>query len=380
VRRFDAAFLVSFLGLPKSTAVRLPAQQAQTKERRQRRNERKTKESGVKPAALQMSTVGLDIGGANLKAALSGGAARSVPFALWKSPHELTGRLAHLLAELPHERVAVTMTGELCDCFATKREGVQAILDSVTAAASGAEVKVWSTAGGFVSVAQARAEPWSVASANWHALATFAGRFVPEGAALLIDIGSTTTDIIPLWNGRPTPRGFTDPQRLESGELVYTGVRRTPLCAILGMDAAAEWFATTLDAYLLLGMIDEKPDNRDTADGRPATKACAHARLARMRCSDSERFTFEMAVELAGRVQSLQVNHLTARLRRVAATSPETPAKVILAGEGEFLAQAVTHTSGLPIPLVLSLHDQIGELGSSAACAYAVAQLAEARA
>lgn len=324
-----------------------------------------------------MATLGLDIGGANLKAALASGAVRSVPFALWKAPHELNERLARLLVELPHERVAVTMTGELCDCFATKREGVQAILDSVVAAAPRTPVQVWSTAGRFVSVAQACAEPWSVASANWHALATFAGRFVPDGPALLIDIGSTTTDIIPLWNGQPTPRGFTDPERLGSGELVYTGVRRTPLCAVLGMDAAAEWFATTLDVYLLLGMIGEEPDNRDTADGRPATKACAHARLARMRCSDSERFTVEMAVALARRVESLQVNHLTERLCRVAATLPEAPAKVILAGEGEFLGRVATGSPELAIRVAMSLRDHIGATGSRAACAYAVAQLAD---
>src|SRR5688572_20793287 len=109
-----------------------------------------------------MSTLGLDIGGANLKAALATGAARSAPFALWKAPQELTARLSQLLSEFAHDRLAVTMTGELCDCFPTRREGVQAILDSVVAAARQTPVQVWSTAGCFVSVAAARADPWRV--------------------------------------------------------------------------------------------------------------------------------------------------------------------------------------------------------------------------
>jgi len=324
-----------------------------------------------------MSTLGLDIGGANLKAALTTGAARSVPFALWKAPHELGQRLARLLAELPHDALAVTMTGELCDCFATKRTGVHAILDGVLAAAPRTSVQVWSSAGRFVSVMEARADPWRVASANWHALATFVGRFVPQGPALLLDIGSTTTDIIPLCNGQPAPCGFTDPERLASGELVYTGVRRTPLCAVLGMGVAAEWFATTLDAYLLLEMIGEDPDNRDTADGRPATKACAHARLARMLCSDTERFTLERAVELARRVQCSQVDRLVAQAGRVAATLPEAPTSVILCGEGEFLARVVIQSAESPLPVAMSLRDRLGAARSNAACAYAVAKLAE---
>jgi probable H4MPT-linked C1 transfer pathway protein len=324
-----------------------------------------------------MATLGLDIGGANLKAARPGGAACSTQFALWKAPDELARRLARLLAQLPHDRLAVTMTGELCDCFATKREGVHSIVDSIAAAATGTPVWIWSSAGRFVSVDQARADPWRVASANWHALATFAGRFVPADGALLIDIGSTTTDIIPLLDGQPVPHGFTDPERLAGGELVYTGVRRTPLCAILGMDAAAEWFATTLDAYLLLGTIGEEPDNRATADGRPATTVCAHARLARMLCSDTERFTPEMADELARRVHALQVDHLRKQMCRVACTLPEPPTAVVVAGEGEFLARTVIECSELPIRAVFSLKDRIGAEASQAACAYAVARLAD---
>src|SRR5947208_2344005 len=79
----------------------------------------------------------------------------------------------------------------------------------------------------------ARRQWLRTAAANWLATAVWAGRFAPEGAALLIDAGSTTTDIVPLWNGRPMPLGLTDPDRLRTGELVYTGARRTPVCALL---------------------------------------------------------------------------------------------------------------------------------------------------
>jgi len=78
---------------------------------------------------MSADAIGLDIGGANLKAATSAGGALSRPFALWKHPDRLADELAVIAAELrPTGPVAVTMTGELCDCFRTKRDGVRHIL------------------------------------------------------------------------------------------------------------------------------------------------------------------------------------------------------------------------------------------------------------
>src|SRR5262245_28908054 len=96
-------------------------------------------------------SLGLDIGGANLKAAHATGATRLRPFALWKDPRGLAGALRDLLAGLPAaDALAVTMTGELCDCFPSKREGVHAILDAVADVAEGRDVRVWRTDGRLV--------------------------------------------------------------------------------------------------------------------------------------------------------------------------------------------------------------------------------------
>src|SRR5262249_4723112 len=158
---------------------------------------------------------------------------------------------------------------------------------------------IWRVDGRFVGLERARSDPLLVAAANWLALGAFAGRFAPAGPALLIDIGSTTTDLIPLYDGTPVPRGRCDEERLRCHELVYTGVRRTPLCAFLGSGGAAELFATTLDVYIVLGDLPEDGNDRNTADGRPATRAAAHARLARMRCADAESCSEEETRKLA---------------------------------------------------------------------------------
>lgn len=329
-----------------------------------------------------MNVIGLDIGGANLKAAHSGGVVLSRPFALWRDPAGLPAALRTLLGELPSaELLTVTMTGELCDCFESKRQGVNAILDAVEAVAGRLRVRVWQTTGRFADVASARQTPLQTAAANWLALATFAGRYAPKGPALLIDVGSTTTDVVPLREGRPVPRGRTDPERLESQELVYTGVRRTPVCALRG-DVAAELFATTLDVYLLMGWIAEDAGDTRTADGRPATKVAAEARLARMLGADLETSTAKERQNLANLVAMRQTMMVHSAIQHVVKRLPRFPEIVVLAGEGEFLARnALTDPipphNRLPVQQVVSLSAELGPAVSQAACAHALARLAE---
>src|SRR5438105_2081725 len=97
------------------------------------------------------SALGLDIGGANLKAAHSSGQALLEPFELWRNPAHLPVALRALVARLPPADVwAATMTGELCDCFETKRQGMLAILDAVACVAGPIPVRVWTTSGSWL--------------------------------------------------------------------------------------------------------------------------------------------------------------------------------------------------------------------------------------
>jgi len=326
---------------------------------------------------MPSSVLGLDIGGANLKAAHSSGVAFLQPFELWKNPAGLARALDALLSLMPRfDLLAITMTGELCDCFETSRQGVHAILDAVEQIVGESAVRVWSNGGRFVEPDGARSNPLQVAAANWLALASFAGRFAPTGTALLVDVGSTTTDIVPLVEGKPAPHGMTDRQRLRSRELVYTGVGRSPLCALLGPACAAELFATTLDAYLVTGEVPEDNTYRGTADGRPATVACAYERLARMLCADRETCSKAELLGLAQRARTIQARMVRAAVLRVAARLPLAPCAVIVAGSGEFLAQRVLDTAPGVGGCRISLREKLGAEISRAACAFAVAVLA----
>ncbi len=336
-----------------------------------------------------MHVLGLDIGGANIKAADVDGRACSREFALWKHPELLSGELEAVLREFDGaDHLAVTMTGELADCFRTKAEGVDAILTAVESAAGDREVSVWQTGAEFVSPEIAREIPLLVAAANWHVLATWLGRMVPEGPALLIDIGSTTTDIIPLQDGRPVASGMTDRERLLAGELVYLGTRRTPLCALARavpfgdsqLPLAAELFATTLDLGLLLGDVPEESGITDTANGQPATVAAAHDRLARMFCCDVSEFSREEAVDAARFLQNVFEQRILAAIQMVLRTTGHRPRSVLLSGSGAAVAERIIagHTP-LEEARRIRLDEMFATTVATSACAFAAARLATER-
>jgi len=329
--------------------------------------------------------LGLDIGGANLKAADDQGAVRSRPFAVWRRPEALGAQIRELVAPWPRtRRVALTMTAELCDCFETKAEGVRAVLSAVAAALPKAELAVWGTDGRFHDPAAIACAPGLAAASNWLALATRAARLVPSGPALLIDVGTTTTDLIPLRDGRPAPRGRTDTRRLQTGELVYAGTRRTPLMAVASelpyrgapTGLVAELFATTIDVYLTLGAIDPDPDDRATADGRPATVAYARDRLARMIGADRETFTDQDALVLARAADTRLMDRLVAAAELACGAVIGRPTAVVVSGSGVFLALRLAERILGPDGSIARLDHVWGPPGSEAACAVAVARLA----
>jgi probable H4MPT-linked C1 transfer pathway protein len=326
----------------------------------------------------------LDIGGANLKAADGAGFVLSLPFPLWKQPDDLPQALGQLLSSSPTaRRLAVTMTGELADCFETKAEGVRRILEAVERANGRIPKRVYLTDGRLVSPQAAMDQPLLAAASNWHVLARFVGRYVPQRSGLLVDIGSTTCDVIPLVDGRPAAKGQTDPDRMVWGELVYTGVQRSPVCAVLDQapwmgrscPVAHELFATTWDAYLVLGALPEETDRFDTADGRPATKEAAWARLARMVCADSQMASFRDVAKIARAVADAQLESILAAAHKAVQRLPEPPARVVISGQGEFLARRVADRLVKDAEIV-SLGERLGVALSRAATAHALAVIA----
>ena len=329
----------------------------------------------------------LDIGGAHLKGYHRDGRTLHERFEVWRRPHELADALQHCFTKLsPFERVAVTTTAELCDCFETRRDGVLAILDAAERALEAvqpeAQLLVWTLEGQLVPPDVARRTPELVAAANWYALACNTARRFADGLAVLIDMGSTTVDLIPLRDGSPCPRERTDSGRLVSGELVYTGFRRTPTFAVRSTvtyrdhscPVVPELFATMEDAYVVLGQLAEDPEDRNTADGRERTCRRAIERLGRTVGADRESFDSQDATLMARELTAAQVELIVSGLRKIDSNLGEAPHTAIVCGEGEGIVREAVDQVWPGIETA-SLSAEIGAQASSAACAYSLVEL-----
>lgn len=327
----------------------------------------------------RMKVTGWDIGGANIKAVHLGPDGLQViqqPFAIWKERDELPGLLAEIATQLgPAEYAGVTITAELSDAFRSKREGIAFVLEALqTALPEGVRLLVFGTDGQFHDPATALEFPLLVAAANWMATASLLARHCSN--CLLVDIGSTTTDVIPIADGLVVARGRDDPSRLIHGELLYTGAQRTTVCAIVQRvplwgywcPVSAEHFATAQDVYLLLGNLKPEACISSTADGRPTTPSFAAERLARVVCADAEMLSSDEIQAIAKHVAAEQIRQIGQAISQVRARN-DVHGPIIAAGVGEFLVKATTAQMGFPCQSLMDIVD-LGELsGEEAAVA-----------
>ena len=232
-------------------------------------------------------------GGAHLKCALftaDGKLIRVSQYAtpLWSDFESLTRLLNDFQNRFPGADHAVTMTAELADIYASRKEGVQSLADLFVDIFAEDTVHFYAGSDGFVSYADIEATYEQVASMNWFATASFVSHALEAG--LLIDIGSSTSDVIPFGHQKVLASGLTDHQRLINNELLYLGVIRTPLMALCNSvewkeqacPVMNEYFATTADVYRVLEELNETDDMYDAADGKDKTLTASARRLARM--------------------------------------------------------------------------------------------------
>lgn len=304
--------------------------------------------------------IGIDVGGANLKLVNDDGPhIHYCP--LWEGA-PLTEVLDQY-ATGPDEPAAVVMSGELADCFSEKTEGISFIVCAVKKAFHNA--RFYGTDGQF----HASAVP-QLAASNWLASADFLREEYPD--AVLLDIGSTTADIIPL--GRfESLKGLTDLLRLQKGYLVYTGLLRGNVATLLrsvmldgvNTPVSAEYFAAGADAHLVLGHIAPSQYTTDTPDKKEKTRIASLRRLARVVCADLGEIGNDGARQIAEQFWEKQRELVCSQVQRVAAESRAQD--VIVAGIGSFLFSR--ELGGV---------DLAGELGSFAEAlpAYAVREVA----
>lgn len=304
--------------------------------------------------------IGWDIGGAHLKVVVLDAEGRLVDSIqlvcpLWRGLDYLERAILDSLQafKIKPSRAchAITMTGELVDLFESRHDGVCKIANVATELL-GEQVWFYAAHEGFVSSQVLHSFTNLIASVNWHASVSVLALKMQN--ALFVDIGSTTTDIIAIKDGKVISEGITDAYRLQSDNLVYTGIIRTPVMALaqklpvanndetVDINVAAEYFATMADVYRLTGELNASADITETADGKGKTQLESARRLARMIGHDvdtrqSDDNSLEKWIKLAFTCRNLQMQQIkTAMLKQL---NPHMT--IIGAGAGSFLVKAI---------------------------------------
>jgi probable H4MPT-linked C1 transfer pathway protein len=316
---------------------------------------------------MDEAIIGWDVGGANLKAArieydgrVSG--VWLLPCPLWRGLDHLHQALDQIMAGImargtPLCRHAITMTGEMVDLFEARQAGVHALVTLLDQRLGAGQARFYAGNHGWLDADQACQHAEHIASANWHATAHLISTCISD--ALLIDIGSTTTDLIPIRNGKVVTASNSDRERLSAGELVYTGVARTPVMAMATEAPVAghftplmsEQFATSADVYRILGLLPEKADMHGSADGGAKTREASQTRLARMVGRDAVELPDKAWVELASWFADAQMAQIGRALRQIlsrgilAANAP-----LVIAGVGGFLGPRLA--AGIDRPVI----------------------------
>jgi (4-(4-[2-(gamma-L-glutamylamino)ethyl]phenoxymethyl)furan-2-yl)methanamine synthase len=304
------------------------------------------------------SVIGWDIGGANLKAAR---AENGVIVAVTQLPCAPHLGLAHLEAAIRNaaqtmgaaSRHAVTMTAELSDAFENRARGVASIAAIFSHELRGAEIRFYAGAKGFVAKAELAEAAAAVASANWRASAELVARRYEK--ALFIDMGSTTTDIIPIRDHAISALGDSDASRLQHGELVYTGLLRgNPAAGVAQSPFAGRWttlvdesFATIADVHRILGNIPPDLDTVPTVDGRSKSVEASRARLARLVGLDLADAAPDQWDALARFFATAQMRRIEDQIGLLASRGAiEKDAPVVGAGIGRSLIAGLAERAG----------------------------------
>ena len=337
--------------------------------------------------------VGWDVGGAHLKVASvdrSGMVTNAIQFPspLWLGMNHLDQALDNASQYLPVGKVmhVMTMTAELVDIFDDRCAGVSQLVATFTKR-FGNHIKIYAGQSGLLDSASVANHIEEIASANWHATANYVGSLVGDG--ILVDIGSTTTDIIPFQSGRCCQRGYTDRERMQFNELVYTGIIRTPVMAIVDcipykgewQSLTAECFATMADIYRLTGELNEDDDMMTPPDGAGKTPSASLKRLARMLGTDpghgENLANWRQAAFFIAEQQLQQISQALFRVLSDKTIADDAP--LIGAGCGRFLVYKLSQRTCRPymdFSELLDVDDNLRLAAASCAPAVSVAQIA----
>jgi len=318
--------------------------------------------------------LGIDIGGANTKITKIEGdnyEIYHIYFPMWKKKDELEDLLKNYNNNVDY--IALVMTAELADCYKTKKEGVEDIINKVENVFN-CPIYVFDVNGNFLISEEAKKRYLDVSASNWNATAKFVSEFIKD-SCILVDMGSTTTDIIPIKNKKILAKK-TDLDRLMNNQLVYVGTLRTPVSFLANKvefrgkltNLSSEYFAITADISLILNKITEDDYTCETPDNNGKDFESCLTRLARVLCADREMIKDDEIIDFANKLYNKLLNLIKENVDTIAKRYNLND--VVITGLGEEILKDALNGYN-----IISIKELYGKDVSLAMPSFAVAKL-----
>jgi probable H4MPT-linked C1 transfer pathway protein len=260
---------------------------------------------------------------------------------LWKNQKKLKQEITFINSLSSNKNIfcGVTMTAELCDIFPDRLTGAKKILNECKRI----KFKTFLYSRSDKVFEKLQSNNFSnIMSMNWHSIGKYLTSFVKN--ALIIDFGSTTTDFICIKNGKIMNKAFNDFQRLSNGEILYTGLMRTPLFAIKrnvkykskNISIIPENFSNTSDIYRINKQIKKEFDIDDETDFSDKNVIGSYKRIARSFGMDYHSKDKLFIKKLSENIMNEQLNMISENTEKLLQIfNMEKKSLIILSGIGQ---------------------------------------------
>ncbi len=287
--------------------------------------------------------LGIDIGGAHLKI-IGLDKDGIVIFAEYSSCRvwEGTKFLGKLFKDLnnlfPRKtlKCAITITAEMCDNFKDRKEGFKKIIKLCQIL----EFKKYFYVNNS-QIFKKKPKYSEFISMNWHSIGRFLENKVDN--AILLDFGSTTTDLVCIKDNRIANEYFDDFLRINNYELKYTGFTRTPLYGITHeikstnnvQKIIPENFSESSDIYRVLNKLDKKNDVDKTSDNRGKTKKESLIRISRNFGFDYKILFKKKIEKICNEISSIQLYSIYEAMNKLQKKFQIKKPTIIVSGIGQ---------------------------------------------
>ena len=300
--------------------------------------------------------LGWDIGGANTKICVFDSKYNIIECVsknihIWENFEDIKYLFHNICAKYKDFEIVnyITITAESCDNFISRADGIINILEICNKNMCG-QVLYYLNNNTYAYYERAKKDPYKLFSTNWMLTYSFLNK--SEKFNLLLDIGSTTTDII--YKNMKINNNITDFHRLSNKTLLYAGVVRTPISMLFDkvflndkyVPLINEVYSTTGDIFTITNDIFLENTEYLGADNLAYTKKNSLIRLARNIGIDYEEKIETNITKVAENLKTLIIEKIFLNIKYVK-KNDFTNCMLTCIGEGRFLAKELCDTYNL---------------------------------